>query len=370
MIKIGIVGLPNVGKSSLFKLLTKLEVLIANYPFATIDHNSAIINLTDNRLEKLQKIYDAKKIVQANVEFVDIAGIVKGASKGEGLGNQFLSNIQEVDAICHVVRLFINELIIHVDKKPHPLNDLKIVNEELILKDIITLENHIPRMKKRNIVVKNKEVIEELIVLEKALVITQTVNFLNSQKWNSREVGILKKYGLLTIKPCFILINIDESQILSLKTNDDYLQLINYLENLKWEWFVIPIKFLFEINELPSEEEKEIFLDSYQELQIFESDFLHFLTTVLQINIFFTCGENEVHAWHFKSSLNIKQVAGIIHTDLSSNFICANVFNYSCYKNYNSEKNLKEAGLIKNVGKDYIVKDGDIINIIHSAKKR
>lgn len=368
MIKLGIIGLPNVGKSTLFKLLTKMNALIANYPFATIDKNSAILNLHDQRLKVLKDIYNSKKTVPVSIEFIDIAGIVKGASQGKGLGNAFLSHIQEVNAMCQVVRLFDDKNVIHVEEKFDPLNDIKIVNEELILKDLILLENHLPKLKKKCSSVKNDELKKEYNVLLKIKKILEQEKFIYFQKFSIDEKILIKKYNFLTDKRMILVINIDESQIRNYANIENYKKIHEYAKQNGWRIFVMPIKFLSEINDFDSEQEKELLTATYKNLNIFEEHFLKTVLNFLELNIFFTCGENEVHAWTFKKGLSIKENCAIIHTDFKKYFVSANVIHYKDIVDYKSVSLIKEKGLFFNVGKDYQLNDGDIIIINHAKK--
>lgn len=358
--KLGIVGLPNVGKSTLFNSLTKAGAESANYPFCTIDPNIGIVTVPDQRLKLLGDLYQSKKVTPAVIEFVDIAGLVKGASKGEGLGNQFLSNIREVDAIVHVVRCFEDTNVVHVDGSIQPLRDIETINLELIFSDIEILERRIAKASKG---AKNDKVLaKELALLEKIK------SFLEEGKLAKRfeteddeEKEWLISYNLLTFKPVIFASNVAEEDLSDDGQNNSMVGLVrNFAKEAESKVFVICAKIEQEIAEL-DEEEKSMFLE---DLGLQESGLEKLIKAsyeLLGLISYLTSGEDETRAWTIKIGTKAPQAAGKIHTDFERGFIRAEVVNYQDLLDQMSIAAAKEKGLVGIEGKEYVVKDGDVI---------
>ncbi|AZZ65264.1 redox-regulated ATPase YchF [Metamycoplasma phocicerebrale] len=358
-LKAGIVGLPNVGKSTLFSALTLNEVESANYAFTTIEPNVAIVNLEDNRLYKLANMVKAKKIVPATFQFVDIAGLVEGASKGEGLGNKFLANIREVDAIVHVVRCFENEDIVHVKNKIDPIEDLKIINLELILADLQTTENIINRIGKRAQNSNDKELKKEFELLLKIRELLQNETILKNADFDEEELQLIKNYQFLTIKPTIYVANLDVESYKNINNAVHYQNLKKYLE--KQNEIVIPIciKIEYEVSQF-SPEEKTMFLNEYNIEQSGLDTIISKSFYLLDQSTYFTAGEIEARAWVFRNGMNAAECAGIIHTDFEKKFVKAEVIKYENYITCGGEKQAKEAGKMSLEGRNYIMQDGDV----------
>ncbi|MBW0594879.1 redox-regulated ATPase YchF [Mycoplasmopsis anatis] len=357
-LKAGIVGLPNVGKSTLFSALTKKQVEAQNYAFTTIEPNISSVALKDPRIDKLAELINPKKVVYATFDFVDIAGLVEGASKGEGLGNKFLSNIREVDAIIHVVRCFENKNIMHVANSVDPARDQKIINLELILADLETINNVLHRVEKK---AKSGDKIAQ-IEKEAALKIKEK---LESEKparevdLNEEELKIIKGYQLLTLKPIIYVANLSNEQIVDYK-NDT---LFNALKNsLEPNTTIIPISVQMESELIQIEDinEAKEFLSMYN----VERSGLDVLTresfNLLNLETYFTAGEVEVRAWVYNKGMLAPQCAGIIHSDFEKKFIKAEVISYNDFIEHNGELGAKAAGKMRQEGKNYVMQDGDI----------
>ena len=357
MLKAGIVGLPNVGKSTLFNAITKKDILIANYPFATIDPNVGIVEVPDERLEKLATIYNPKEVKPAAFEFVDIAGIVKGASEGEGLGNKFLSHIREVDAICEVVRCFDNKEITHVEGSVDPIRDIEIINLELALADLEIVSNRIDKIKKKAQTTKDKESLIELSALEKSKEALEKNTPLRLIKYDEEELFSLKSFNLLTLKPHIYLANVSEEYI---NEDNDYVKIVeDYAAKENSKVIKISAGIESELSELDDEDRLEMLKD----LGIEKSGLDKVVETaysILGLKTYFTCGPEEVKAWTYKNGMNAKSCAGIIHTDFEKGFIKAEVVSYEDLIEAGNELKAKENGKLRLEGKDYLMQDGDI----------
>ncbi len=357
-LKAGIIGLPNVGKSTLFNAITNQHILAENYPFATIDPNVGVVNVKDIRLDKLTKMYEPKKTIPTSYEFTDIAGLVRGASKGEGLGNKFLSHIRETDAIVEVVRCFDNGKIIHVDGNVDPIRDLETINLELIISDLEMVTNRLGKISKRALMSKDKQEKLEYELLEKIKTTLEASQPIRHMDFKDDELKLLKSYNFLTIKPIIYVANIDEGMI-GLEDNNYVKEVKEYARKENASVVVLCAKIEEELSELSDSDKK----DMLEALGMEKSGLEQLISTtydLLGLATYFTVGKDEVRAWTFKKGMNAKKCAGIIHTDFEKGFIKAEVISYADLMKYGSELKTREAGRARIEGKDYIMQDGDI----------
>ena len=350
-LSIGIVGLPNVGKSTLFNALTNNDILAANYPFATIEPNTGIVPVPDTRLNKLAEIYGSQKIIPATVTFVDIAGLVAGASKGEGLGNKFLANIRQCDAIVHIVRAFVNNDIVHVSNEVNPKNDIEVINTELILADIQTIENRLPKLQKE---AKAKPALrKQADYLNKLLEQLQSGNVLSSIK--DLDLEAIADLHLLTAKPVIYAFNVDENTLVDDAKKSELAEM------------VLPAKSIFvcakleeELKGLDENDAKDL-LESYGVKETGLNQMIHAAYDTLGLQSYMTAGPKEVHAWTIKKGWTAPQAAGVIHTDFERGFIAAQVVDYNDLVECGSELEAKNHGKIRTEGKDYVMSPNDVV---------
>lgn len=354
----GIVGLPNVGKSTLFNAITKKSILAANYPFATIDPNVGIVTVPDERLEKLNEMYHPERLIPTAYEFTDIAGLVKGASKGEGLGNKFLSHIRETDAIVEVVRCFENTDIIHVEGEVDPVRDIEIINLELVLADLESIGNRIEKISKKLRASKEKEDQIELEALEKAKSALEQNQALRSVEFTEEEKIAIKSYNFLTLKPIIYMANIKEEEV-SEEDNIYVQQVKDYALKENSKVIKVCAKIEEELSQLEENDKKEM-LEALGIKMSGLDQLIQATYDLLGLSTYFTVGTDEVRAWTYKKGMNAKQCAGIIHTDFEKGFIRAEVISYQDLILCGSELKVKEAGKMRLEGKEYLMQDGDI----------
>ncbi len=357
----GIIGLPNVGKSTLFNAITKSQVEAANYPFATINPNVKTVEVPDERVDKLSAMFNPRKTIRTTFEFTDIAGLVKGASRGEGLGNKFLGHIREVDAICHVVRCFEDPSITHVENSVDPKRDIEIVNLELCLADLETVQNRIGKVE-RKAQTKEKDAVKEYELLLRLKQALEEGRSVRSVEMNESEEAICQSYHLLTAKPVIYIANMSEENIAHPENDSNYMKVREIADSENNKVIAITARTEEELAQL-EDDEREVFL---QELGISRSGLDEIIVSaysILDLNTFLTVGTDEVRAWTFRKGMKAPGCAGIIHTDFKKGFIRAEVYSYDDIMEYGSEAALKEAGKLRIEGKDYVVQDGDIMHI-------
>lgn len=358
--KAGIVGLPNVGKSTLFNCLSSAKAQSANFPFCTIEPNVGVVNVPDPRLNRLEELVNPEKVIPATVEIVDIAGLVKGASKGEGLGNQFLANIRETDAIIHVLRCFDNDNIVHVDGSVDPLRDKETIDIELQLKDLEAVEKRLEKVK-RAARTGNKEAQKELAVLEtlqQGLEAATSVRAIAVAE--DDKATFVKPLQLITDKPVLYVCNVDES---AAATGNDYVtQVQTAVAAENAEVLVLAVATEADINELETYDERQLFLEDLGLDEPGAAKLIRAAYKLLNLETYFTAGQKEVRAWTIPAGATAPQAAGVIHTDFEKGFIRAEVISFADYDALGSEQKAKEAGKARVEGKDYTVKDGDVMH--------
>ncbi len=354
----GIVGLPNVGKSTLFNAITKAGAFAANFPFATIEPNVGVVEVKDERLDKIVEIVKPKSIVPTSFSFTDIAGLVKGASHGEGLGNQFLSHIRDVDAICQVVRCFDDPNIIHVDGKIDPLSDIEVINLELVLADLEVVEKRLPKIEKKAQLKVDQESVFEYQILKKLHEAFLDSRPARSVELSDEEKFFIKNYQFLTMKPMLYVANVSEEDIV---TGNKYVDIVKeFAEKENSKVVMISAKIEEELS-LLDDEDRAMFLE---DLGVSESGLDRLVKeaySLLGLRTFFTAGEKECRAWTFKEGMRAPECAGVIHSDFERGFIRAETYAYDDLITYGTPLKVKEAGRVRLEGKEYVVKDGDIM---------
>ena len=354
----GIVGLPNVGKSTLFNAITKKSILAANYPFATIEPNVGVVVVPDDRLNVLNDMYQPKRLIPTSFEFTDIAGLVKGASNGEGLGNKFLSHIRETDAIVEVVRCFENKDIIHVEGKVDPIRDIEIINLELALADLESIGNRIEKIEKKARTSKNKDELIELEALKKAKSSLEKNEALRTVSFTKEELLAIKSYNFLTQKPIIYMANINEEEV-STEDNEYVKQVKEYASKENAKVIKVCAKIEEELSQLDDNDHKDM-LEALGIKMSGLDQLIQATYDLLGLATYFTVGKDEVRAWTFRKGMNAKECAGIIHSDFEKGFIRAEVMSYTDLFEYGNEIKVKEAGRARLEGKDYLMQDGDI----------
>ena len=360
----GIVGLPNVGKSTLFNALTNAQnAKASNYAFCTIEPNKAIVEVSDDRLYKVGKIENSKNIVPTQLNFIDIAGLVKGASKGEGLGNKFLSHIKEVDLILHVVRCFDDPDIDHIEDSLDPIRDMQMVEDELILSDLVSGEQQLKKFKKE--IDKDKGNKEKILILEKIIEHLMSKKSLKNLNFNKDEEKILKTFNLISTKPKIFICNISEKENLE---DNKYLNLIrSNLDDDKITIISISAEIESQIAQLENKIEKKEFLNSLGWIESGLDRIIKSSYAKLDLITYFTTGEKETRAWTVKKNSTAPEASSVIHTDFKKGFICAETISYQDYIQYGGSKGAKENGKTRQEGKEYLIKDGDIVRFLFNV---
>lgn len=358
-LKCGIVGLPNVGKSTLFNCLSNAKAQSANYPFCTIEPNIGTISVPDPRIEKLESIVKPERVVPTTMEIVDIAGLVKGASKGEGLGNQFLANIRETDAIIHVLRCFDDGNIIHVDGSVDPVRDKGIIDIELQLKDLETIEKKIASVQ-RMVKSGDKEIVKEYNLAVKIKELLESGQSVRTLKFDESEQAIVNSFHLITSKPVMYLCNVDEASVKNGNAHVDAVR--EAVKDEDAEVLVIGARIESDIMDLETYEERQMFLDELGLDEPGVNRLIRSAYSLLNLKTYFTAGVKEVRAWTITTGMTAPQAAGVIHTDFEKGFIRAEVMKYKDFTELGSENAVKEAGRFKVEGKEYVVEDGDIMH--------
>jgi GTP-binding protein YchF len=357
--KVGIVGLPNVGKSTLFNCLSSAKAQSANFPFCTIEPNLGVVIVPDERLSVLESLVKPERVQPANVEIVDIAGLVRGASKGEGLGNQFLGNIRECQAIIHVLRCFDNDNIVHVEGKINPVSDKETIDIELQLKDLETVEKRLEKVN-RAAKVGDKLAVKEQSLLNQIKDLLLSGKSVRELETDADDTELLKNFQLLTAKPILYVCNVDEA---SAKSGNAYVEEVKKaIAGEKAQLITLAVATEADIAELESYEERQMFLEDIGLDEPGVSKLIRAAYTLLDLQTYFTAGVKEVRAWTIPVGATAPQAAGVIHTDFEKGFIRAEVISYSDFVHYGSEAKVKEAGKMRVEGKEYIVKDGDVMH--------
>ena len=358
-LKCGIVGLPNVGKSTLFNCLSNAKAQSANFPFCTIEPNVGTITVPDERLNTLEELVSPEKVLPTTIEIVDIAGLVKGAHKGEGLGNQFLANIREVDAIIHVLRCFEDENVIHVDGKVDPVSDKEIIDMELQLKDLETLDKRIGALeRKAKSGDKDAAKVYDIYVLVKTHL--ESGQSIRSMDLDEKDFQVLSELQLITAKPVMYVCNVEESAVIS--GNEHVESVKKAIINENAEILILGAGIESDIADLDDFDERKMFLDDLGLDEPGVCKLIKKAYSLLNLQTYFTAGEKEVRAWTIRKGMTAPQAAGVIHTDFEKGFIKAEVINYNDYVKYESENAVKEAGKLMIQGKDYVVSDGDVMH--------
>jgi GTP-binding protein YchF len=357
--KCGIVGLPNVGKSTLFNCLSNAKAQAANFPFCTIEPNIGTVNVPDARLEKLESLVNPEKVIPATVEIVDIAGLVKGASKGEGLGNQFLGNIRETNAIIHVLRCFENENVVHVDGSIDPIRDKETIDFELQLKDLETAQKRFEKAQKL-FRTGSKEGKRDFALFERVIAHLESGKSVRSIERTEEEEILIKEMQFLTDKPVLYLCNVDEAAAVNGNEYVDRVKKVAEEERAGVLWLAVGTE--ADINELEDYEERQMFLDDLGLEEPGINRVIRAAYSLLKLQTYFTAGPKEVRAWTIKEGFTAPQAAGVIHTDFEKGFIRAEVIKYNDYVSFGSENAVKDAGKMGVEGKEYVVHDGDIMH--------